>query len=428
MPKPKVSFYLDKPNADESQIFLRITNRGKRILIATGKKVPTKYWVKGSQRVKRTTAYPLNSQLNQFLNKLAGETERILLEAEINQQVLDKVTLRTEINKYLNKGKDFSDTNTDFFSILDNFIVAQERRKSTRTIQKYKTLKNQLLDFQKVKRYRISFEELNLQFYDKLEDYYYAHKKSLDSTWHKSLTTLHTFLNWATDRGYNKNLGYKKFKKPKLHDTDIIALTRTELNTLYNLDLSNNKKLSKIRDVFCFGCFTGLRFSDIEKLRKEDVKIKISGNEHLIVRTFKTKSKVNIPLCKEAVEIINRYIEIQDFLPTISNQKSNKYIKELGEFAGINEPTSVEKYSGGKRIEVKEPKFKFMTTHTGRRTFVTLALEDGARPEIVMEITDHKDYKTFKKYLKLTNKAVGNHMKEIWAKRDQQTTHMRIAN
>ena len=87
---------------------------------------------------------------------------------------------------------------------------------------------------------------------------------------------------------------------------------------------------------------------------------------------------------------------------SISNQKTNIYLKELGEFAGINEPLLITKYRGVEVVEIKEPKYNLMTSHTARRTFVTLSLEKGMRPETVMEITGHKDYKMFKKYKLLT--------------------------
>ena len=72
------------------------------------------------------------------------------------------------------------------------------------------------------------------------------------------------------------------------------------------------------------------------------------------------------------------------------------------------------KYSGTKRIEIEKSKYDFISTHTARRTFVTLSLEKGMRPETVMEITGHKDYKTMKKYLKITSKVKTDEMNKVW--------------
>ena len=79
------------------------------------------------------------------------------------------------------------------------------------------------------------------------------------------------------------------------------------------------------------------------------------------------------------------------------------------------------KYRGAEKVEFIEPKYKFIGTHTARRTFVTLSLEKGMRPETVMSITGHKDYNTFKKYIKLTDKVKLAEMNNIWS------TTLRIA-
>ena len=100
-----------------------------------------------------------------------------------------------------------------------------------------------------------------------------------------------------------------------------------------------------------------------------------------------------------------------------SNQKTNEYLKELGELAGITESILIIKYRGIEKVEFLEPKYKFISSHTARRTFVTLSLEKGMRPETVMSITGHKDYKTFKKYIKLTDKVKLVEMNNIWSKK-----------
>ncbi len=409
----KVSFYLDTPNKEESQVFLRITDKGKRFLVATGEKIPTKYWNKETQRAKKTTAYPNNPILNKFLNDLEAEANKILLQARSTQSIITKEYLKQKINTYLNGGGIKLLDKDKFFDIYSEFILLQQGKKNIQTIKIFKTQRNHLLDFQSKTRFKVTFDSIDLRFYDRLETYYYSERKALDSTWHKYLTAFKTFMNWATDRSYNKNLAYRKFKKPRLAETDIICLTDEELWRVYNLDLSKNKRLAKVRDVFCIGCFTGLRFSDIAQLKKEDVK-----DNYLTVRTYKTKDAVRVPLRKEAKEIINLYISSPHFLPTITNQKSNLYLKELGKVAGINDKISIVQYRGSERIEIKKPKYEFISNHTGRRTFVTLSLEAGARPEIVMEITGHKSYKTFKKYIKLTDKVVSNEMKRIWGEGD----------
>src|SRR5690606_31725103 len=135
---------------------------------------------------------------------------------------------------------------------------------------------------------------------------------------------------------------------------------------------------------------------------------------YLMVNTVKTKEILKIPLLSKTKEILQKYLKDDDFIKPISNQKMNQYLKEICKLAKIDAPVSMTKYSGNKRIEVSEPKYNLISTHTARRTFITLSLEKGMRPEVVMKISGHKDYRTFKKYIKLVDKVVKNEMFDKW--------------
>ncbi|MFZ1290699.1 MAG: tyrosine-type recombinase/integrase, partial [Melioribacteraceae bacterium] len=125
----------------------------------------------------------------------------------------------------------------------------------------------------------------------------------------------------------------------------------------------------------------------------------------------KTTEKIRVPLNQYSEAILKKY---NYSLPVISNQKTNEHLKNLGKLGEINEPTIITRFQGVEEIQVTKPKYEFIGTHTARRTFVTLSLEKGMRPEIVMSITGHKEYNTFKKYIKLTSKVKNMDMKRIW--------------
>lgn len=182
--------------------------------------------------------------------------------------------------------------------------------------------------------------------------------------------------------------------------------------TILNYDLSEHSTLIKVRDIFCFGCFTGQRYSDIARLRREDIRDGI-----WFLKTKKTKDSLEIPLNDFALEILAKYKTSSSPLPDISNQKMNYYLKDLGKLLDINDVTIKTRYSGKDVIEEIKPKYEFLSTHTARRTFVTLSLEKGMRPETVMSITGHKDYKTMQRYLKITSKVKAIEMDKVWCKR-----------
>jgi integrase len=148
----------------------------------------------------------------------------------------------------------------------------------------------------------------------------------------------------------------------------------------------------------------------------------------LLIKTYKTRDAIQVPLRPEAQQIVAKYLKESDFVPTITNQKTNEYLKELCQLAGIDDATTVSRYQGAHRIEFSKPKYEFISTHCARRTFVTLSLEAGVRPELVMAVTGHKSYKTFKKYIKITDKVVENEFQRVWTRDTSETAPMRVAN
>jgi hypothetical protein len=94
------------------------------------------------------------------------------------------------------------------------------------------------------------------------------------------------------------------------------------------------------------------------------------------------------------------------FPEVISNQKLNDYLKEPGKFAGIDQPVQKVKFIGSRPVEETVPKIELITTHTVRRTFVTLSLEKGIRPETVLKITGQKNSKTLMKYVQVTDDII----------------------
>ena len=296
-----------------------------------------------------------------------------------------------------------------FLLYFQEYIDNAHGKLKESTIWHYVTCLNYLNKFRKLKRYELSFERINGNFYDSLVAYLREDCKLLNNSVGNHIKVMKSFMKWATDKGYNRaGFEFKKFKTFK-EDGELIYLTENELMTIYQMtNLSEN--LNVVRENFCFACFTGLRYSDIQKLQMEDIK-----QDYIEIRTEKTRDYLKIPLNSYAKQILSRN---NGRLPKIfSNQKTNDYLKELGELAGLFEKIHIVKYRGTEKVEFLEPKYKFLCTHTARRTFVTLCLEKGMRAETVMSITGHKDYKTFKKYIKLTDKIKLIEMNEVWSKK-----------
>lgn len=200
--------------------------------------------------------------------------------------------------------------------------------------------------------------------------------------------------------------------KPKLKSTPkkVIYLTWEELVQLRDYQIPPIKQyLERVRDVFLFLCFTGLRYSDVFNLRRSDVK-----ENHIEITTVKTADSLIIELNNHSRAILDKYKDVAfenyKVLPVITNQKMNDYLKELAEMAGIDEPVRETYYKGNERIDVVSPKYALLGTHAGRRTFICNALSLDISPQVVMKWTGHSDYKAMKPYIDIADKVKANAM------------------
>jgi integrase len=239
-------------------------------------------------------------------------------------------------------------------------------------------------------------------------------KEMRNSTIGKQLGFLKWFLRWATAKGYNTNNAYLVFKpKLKTSEKKVVFLTWDELMLVYNFVIPESKNyLARVRDIFCFCCFTSLRYSDVYNLKRTDIR---GGAIH--ITTVKTADSIVIELNKYSQAILDKYREMpfegNRALPVISNQKMNDYIKELGKLCGINEQVAITYYMGNKRIDEVYPKYELLGTHTGRRTFICNALALGIPANVVMKWTGHSDYKAMKPYIDIADKIKVESMKKF---------------
>ena len=235
-----------------------------------------------------------------------------------------------------------------------------------------------------------------------------------NSTIGKQLSFLKWFLRWSFKQEMHSNNAYDTFK-PKLKDTQkkIIFLTWKELNRLREFRIPPTKQaLERVRDVFLFQCFTGLRYSDVFNLRRSDIK-----GDHIEVTTVKTSDSLIIELNDHSRAILEKYKDVEfendRALPVITNQKMNDYLKELAELAEINEPVRQTYYKGNERIDEVTPKYALLGTHAGRRTFICNALALGIPPQVVMKWTGHSDYKAMKPYIDIADNIKASAMSKF---------------
>ena len=401
-------------------IRMRVNFASKRIEFTTGYRIDSAKWDTDKQRVKNGCSNKLKqsaSEINASLLECYTEIQSIFKRFEVEDVMPTPEQIKEAFNALHKPVSEEPKPKKealpcDFFQVFDDFVedCGRQNNWTDSTFEKFAAVKNHLTNFR---------EGLTFEFFDErgLNDYvgYLRDVKEMrNTTIGKQLSFLKWFLRWAFKKGVHQNNAYDSYK-PKLKSTQkkIIFLTWDELNRLREFKIPSNKQaLERVRDVFLFQCFTGLRYSDVFNLRRSDIK-----GDHIEVTTVKTSDSLIIELNNHSKAILDKYKDVafenDKVLPVITNQKMNDYLKELAEMAGIDEPVRQTYYKGNERIDDVTPKYALLGTHAGRRTFICNALALGIPPQVVMKWTGHSDYKAMKPYIDIADDIKANAMSKF---------------
>ncbi|MCI3937592.1 site-specific integrase [Chryseobacterium aahli] len=386
------------------QAIIRID--GVRIRKNTGLTVLENHWtghrVKPNLKKESSNNYQL---INDDLQKLEDKVQKILLYFRVND-----IAFSTEkFNELYDKKEQLIENKFDFFECFDEYIEKGKLTKTPNTTKGQTTVRNFIDNFCNDSGISISFEQVNSVFFETLMEYAYKEKEVKQNYFAKIIKVLKSFLKWSEEKGFHSNRDYEKFVAAE-HDIDIVYLTFDELMKLYNHKFDTDR-LSHVRDFYCMGCFTGLRFSDLSKLHLANI-----SEEHIVLSIQKTKTQNHaIRLTKYAKEILAKYKgTIYEPLPHISSQKFNDYIKECCELAEITQPFTVHWFVGNKKETLTLPKCKFITSHTARKTFITNSLLLGMEPKAIKKIANIKKDVVLDKYMKVTEAFTDDQMDKAW--------------
>lgn len=401
-------------------IRMRVNFASKRIEFTTGYRIDSAKWDAAKQRVKngcsnklKQSASEINASLLEYYTEIQSifkrfEVEDVMPTPEQIKEVFN--ALRKPVSEEPKPKKEALPC--DFFQVFDDFVedCGRQNNWTDSTFEKFAAVKNHLTNF----RGGLTFEFFDEQGLNDYVGYLRDVKEMRNTTIGKQLSFLKWFLRWAFKKGVHQNNAYDSYK-PKLKSTQkkIIFLTWDELNRLREFKIPFNKQaLERVRDVFLFQCFTGLRYSDVFNLRRSDIK-----GDHIEVTTVKTSDSLIIELNNHSKAILDKYKDVafedDKVLPVITNQKMNDYLKELAELAGIDEPVRQTYYRGNERIDEVTPKYALLGTHAGRRTFICNALALGIPPQVVMKWTGHSDYKAMKPYIDIADDIKANAMSKF---------------
>lgn len=417
-----VRFYLRTAFKNgESLIVLQVSYSQKRFVKTTGQTIPPDLWDKKKQRAKRN--YFNAVRLNGILDALESKV------TELNQ---DATTQGAEPLTYIRDNWEGA-TGTGMASmtvmdVLQEYITTNTTKKAANTIKGYKTLLLTLQGFETYTGQQLSFDTtssgsggMGFDFLERFVNYLLDVCENNNNTIKRKVKELKSFLKYAAVKGLHRNYDFKLFQVDLKTVTQHIALTREEVFFLYNLDLSNYTRLGQVRDVFCFGCFTGLRYSDIQQVSGQQIREMVTGGKtvkYIRMVVQKTKSTLSVELCAQALAILEKY---SYQLPSISNQRSNSYLKELGQFAantqgGESFEEAVQKVSlkGSRRVETSCKKYELITTHTARRSCATVLFANGVPVETIQQILGHASPQQTRQYIKAIQDGIVTNLSDIW--------------
>lgn len=422
-----ITLYLTRPQATgETSIFARISYSGQQLKYYTPEKINPKFWNKETKLAKQSDKFREYPEFNQRLKdwktdvanifrKWVNDNEGTIPKAETFKLILDEQLKGIEPEKIKKV------TLLSFFAqVIDQTKTGVRLQPksgkpySKSTVIVYSSTLKRLNDFAAIYKGSIDFDTIDLDFYSKFTKYLIKDLKLASNTIGKDIKTLKVIMNEATERGINTNLQYKSRKfSVTSEDTDAIYLNESEVQELELLDLTGNDRLDNVRDLFLVGCYTGLRYSDYSILKPEQI------NDGFIETTqIKTGDAIVIPIHPTVEKILEKY---SGKLPrSISNQKTNEYLKELGKLLpSLNKMTTKTFTKGGMTVTQNQQKWEVLCSHTARRSFATNEYLAGTPSLTIMAITGHKTEKSFLRYIKLTPNEHAKLLKIHWQNRRQ---------
>lgn len=371
-------------------IEVMITVNGERNSFSTGKQIAIEKWDKTKQQVKGKDQETQN--LNNYLKAIKAKLYQ--KEAELLERGFI-ITAQILYDAYFDKVESLKERS--LFEVFEEHNQEQEKlvgngvSKATHWVSVYTIRLLREFVQQKYKREDLYLRELNLNFIQSFHSFLRIDKGMAQNSSTKHLKLLKKIINLSVANSYmafNPFSTYKVEREP----VDIDFLDEEELRKIINFD-TPLPRLERAKDMFLFGCFTGLSYIDIKTLTPEHFEKDNTGRIWIKKRRVKTGVLSRIPLLPIAKLILDKYKGGEKLLPIQDPTDINKYLKDIAILCGIN-----------KRI----------CFHTSRHTFAsTVTLANNISLEVVSKMLGHTNTRMTAHYAKLIDKCIGEQMDKL---------------
>lgn len=357
----------------KSPIELSIIINGERTIITLDRKVASTKFNPSTQKVKG------DKEINDYLDVIRKKCYAIEVQLIKN----DTLTITEFVNVYKNGYKGKKETLLQIYDTHNELYKKDvlSGRVDNGALKKYKNSRKRLAEYiRTLGKDDIRLRDITPSFCTGYHNYCLMNLKP--STTNKELKMFKRILQFAVNERYiDSNPFQIKLKEEKL---EYHPLTIDEITRMWEKKI-DNERLSQIRDMFIFQCYTGLAYIDMASFRKEDIVENV-----IIKKRHKTDVKSIIPVLPITKTILERY---EYNLPVISNQKYNVLLKALGDLCGITVN---------------------LTSHLARHSFATLLLNKGVDMKTVSMAMGHSNSKiTEKTYAEMRNDTVVNNILKV---------------
>lgn len=381
----------DKNNS--SNIYARITVNGQKINISLKQKVKVDSWDSKRQKAKGngTSSRTVNYYLDEVKSDLVQSYRDLRTESKVVTPQLVKARFLGEDQRVKSL--------KDIFKYHNNKMGI---KLAPKTLCHYKTSQKYILAYisKEYLKEDMYLQDLDYAFVIGFESFLYSYQpkhyqgKIGNNAVMKHIQRVRRMVTLAYHIEWIERDPFIKFK-PKLEKKEREFLTKKELESIEQFKTSI-ERLEVVKDLFVFGCYTGICYSDIMDLNKNSIVKGIDGDQWIMANRNKTGTPFKIPILPAAELLILKYKNHHrtsfnnKLLPSISNQRLNSYLKELADLCDIT---------------------KNLTFHMARHTFATtVTLTNGVPIETVSKLLGHTKLATTQIYARVIEKKVSEDM------------------
>ena len=382
--------------------------------------VDLNYWSSKTNKVKQNTPVEIKKHIEETIQKMSEFIMNSFMRDFPIGEIINAKWISKQVDKFYMKPDSNVDPNFYFVPFIKNYIEVSKNRVNPRTgkiisestLKTYRTTVARIIALEDSLDIKFKIKDIGLDFHSKYTSY--AKEQEYGNTViEKDISIIKAFIKAAKIKGLETNVEVESNQFSFIRDKTIDTfLDYSEIELVYNLDLSDNLELDNVRYLFIVGLWTGLRISDLKRINTFD----FSTENIRILETEKTNIYVEIPIHEHLKSIL---IKRNGLLPQMSDQHFNRKVKDVCEKAGITKVIlgNLKDSKINRKVKDFYPKYKLISSHTCRRSFISNHY--GKIPDkTLMSISAHKSVAQFLSYVKTSSEDQAKELSNLWKREE----------